>query len=122
MANPPKVTLWHALRDVLIASMNKGLFLPTVAFLTTIAMILKMPAQDVSRLAFEILKKLENGDLVGYVLSVLLTSGWYVHSKYQRRSIVAEQRRISEERNEWQNRALRGNIESSEKPRKRGKR
>jgi hypothetical protein len=119
---PAKVTLWQMLRDVLIASMNKGQFLVALSFLLVVIIILKMPSQDVSRLAFEVVQKLENGRLLGYFLSILLSGGWYAHAKYQRRSIAGEQDRLANERNEWQNRALEGGIKSSGTRRKvRGK-
>jgi hypothetical protein len=120
--NNVKVTIWHMLRDVLIASMNKGQFLLTLSFLLVVIVIIKMPSEAVSRLASEIMQKLENYELVGYVLSVTLGGGWYIHSKYQRRRMAGEIHRISDERDEWQKRALGGNIESSDKPRKGKKR
>jgi ABC-type multidrug transport system permease subunit len=101
------------LRDILIASMNKGQFPVAIIALVLIVMILKMPAADVSRLVFHVLGLLERGSLLGYCLSSVLGMGWLLHARFQRRLIQDEMRRISEQRTSLQARALGKRIRSS---------
>ena len=77
-----------------------------------------MPPQDVSKLVFQIFDMLANGKLLGYVLFSLVSVGWFVHAKWQRRIMSEEIDRVSQERNLLQEKAIDAPIESSE-PRKR---
>ena len=108
-----KVTFWHMLRDVLIASLNKGQFLVALSFLVVIIILLKMPGQDVSRLAFEVVQKLENGRLLGYLMTILISGGWFTHAKWQRRRIATELTRLADERNKLQKKSITGKVTSS---------
>ena len=101
------------IRDVLIASMNKGQFIPALVAISFITMLIRMPAEGVERLAFQILFHLEKWDLIGYVLTVMALSGWAFHAKWQRRVIHSEMERLSEERNRLQAEATTAAIEST---------
>lgn len=90
-----------ALRDVLIASINKGQFPFAILGLILLALIMKMPPEDVSRLVDGV----ERGSLFGYLLSLLLLAGWYVHARYQR-VITQELERMAAERNMLQGKNL----------------
>lgn len=117
MAKPPgvkKIGFWHMVRDVLIASLNKGQFLVALLGMMIMLMIVKMPAADVSRLMFEVVGKLESGYLAGYLLSIILGGGWFAHAKFQRRIIQNELNRIAEQRTELQRKQL-GKVKSSKK-------
>lgn len=109
-----KVTAAQAVRDVLVASLNKGQFLPALLALLFAIMLVRMPSEDVSRLVFQILADLKNGQLLGYALALISTAGWAFHVKWQRRVITAEMRRVTRERNELQAQATPAEIESSE--------
>lgn len=101
-----KINFWKMLRDVLIAAMSKGqLPLATVALLFII-MILKMPGEDVSKLAFNFLALLGKGGILGGVLFVLSLTGWAIHAKWQRRVFGREVDRLAHERNNWQRKVL----------------
>lgn len=95
-----------ALRDVLIASINKGQFPFAILGLVVLTLILKMPSGDVSKLVFRLVDGVERGSFLGYLLSLLLLVGWYVHARYQRRVIAAEIERMAAERNTLQSRNL----------------
>ena len=119
MANKPRGTtsqslnFWAMMNNVIIASLGKGQLLPVLLFFAFIMMLLKMPSADVSVLMFAILAGLEKGSLLGYVLAVALVFAWFLHVKWQRRRFEAEMRRMAAKRDELQERALPGLIESS---------
>jgi hypothetical protein len=95
-----------ALREVLIASINKGQFPFAMLGLVLLALIVKMPSEDVSELVFRLVDGVERGSLLGYLLSLFVLAGWYVHARYQRRVIAREIGRIAAERNMLQGRKL----------------
>jgi len=72
------------------------------------------PPADISKLIFNIVDKFERGYYVGYGLSVVLTIGWFIHSRAQRKVITAEMKRIAEERNRYQRGQLGNDLGSSE--------
>jgi hypothetical protein len=96
----------NALRDVLIASINKGQFPFAILGLLLLTLIVKMPPEDVSKLVFRLVDGVERGSLLGYLLSLLFLVGWYVHARYQRRVITAEIERMAAERNTLQSKNL----------------
>jgi hypothetical protein len=102
------------LRDVLVASINRGQFPVAILGLIIIAVILKMPAGDVSKLVFRSLGLTEHGSVLGYMFAAASAAGWYLHVRHLRRLISDEMRRISEERSEMQARALRARGKSNE--------
>ena len=103
------------LRDVLVASMNKGQFPFAVCALIFIVMILRMPAADVSRLMFHLVNLAERGQIIGWILAVLELAAWFFHSRRQRRLITSEMRRMAKERNEHQARTIGSHrVKSSE--------
>ena len=109
--NHPGVTVAQAVRDVLIASLNKGQFPVALLTLVILSLIWKMPSEDVSTLVFMMFTRLEYW---GYPLSVLAFGGWFFHARRQRRLIVAELERISHERDKVQEKTLGNRVKSSE--------
>ena len=107
------VNFWEMIRDVLIASFNKGQFPAVVVALILLACVLKMPPADVSKFAFEVLKELKEYHLVGDFLSVALIFAWFLHAKFQRRYHLNEIKRISEERNRLQSDKAGVKVQSS---------
>ncbi len=101
------------MNNVILASLSKGQLIPVLVFFAFILMVFKMPSADVSKLSFAILSDLETGWLLGYVLTVAVTSGWYFHARWQRRGFEAEMRRMAGKRDETQERALPDLVESS---------
>jgi hypothetical protein len=108
------VGFYQMLRDVLIASINKGQFPWAILAMIVIAVIFRMPPDDVSKLAFRVLDALERGALLGYALAFFATAGWFFHSRYQRRIITVELNRMSKQRNQLQAHKLGNKIRSSE--------
>jgi hypothetical protein len=113
-----KVSLFEFLRDVLIASMNKGQFPAALIAMIVLSMIWRMPPADVSKLVFRLFDVAQEKSLVGYVAAVIFLFGWLFHTRYQRRLITREMQRISNERNQLQARELGKRIKSSEVGRK----
>ena len=106
------------LRDVLVASLNKGQFVIAVAALIIVVMLVRMPPEDVTKLAFEIIHKLSSGNLVGYALAVVLALCWYIHAKKQRRNCEEELKRLTGERTKLQKQTLGKKVVSSQAPNK----
>lgn len=94
--------------------MAKGQFPLALVAMVFVVMILKMPPQDVSRLMFQLEADISNGKLTGFLLSFLLGGGWFVHARWQRRTITSEVSRIGEEKSKLQGHHLDVKIESSE--------
>ena len=92
------IGLAQAVRDVLVASINKGQFPLAVVGGIIALLIFKMPPDDVSRLVFDVLDMLHRWGLVGYIASFLGFGGWFFHAKWQRRMFSGEMQRISETR------------------------
>ncbi|HEY6019995.1 MAG TPA: hypothetical protein VIY48_08870 [Candidatus Paceibacterota bacterium] len=110
-----QIGFWHAVRDIFVASINKGQFPLAVMAAIGVLVISKMPSEDVSKLVFEVLGMLHRSELVGYFLSVFGFGGWYFHTKWQRQMITNEMRRISEVRTIAQGSKIgNGLIKSSE--------
>jgi hypothetical protein len=102
------------LRDVLIASMNKGQFPLALSALIFVILIIKMPPKDVSTLVFRLLDGAEAKKLLGWALTVIMTAVWYLHTRSLRRWCAAELERISNERNTLQRKTLgNGLVKSS---------
>lgn len=90
------------MRDVLVASMNKGQFSSAMLGMILLVIVFRMPSNDIGDIARVVVDKLISGSIVGWGLSLVLTISWYFHAKWQRRNIHEEMRRISSERTELQ--------------------
>lgn len=111
---PKGIGFFHMLRDVLVASINKGQFPWAILAMIVISIIWKMPPQDVSEFAFRVLDSLERRVILGYAIACVLAVGWFLHSRYQRRIITGELNRVSTQRNQLQEQTLGNRIRSSE--------
>lgn len=83
--HPVQVTWAQAFRDVLVASINKGQFLVAIVGIIFLVMVVKMPEQDVSKLAFKIVEDLKTLHLLGYALFFVTLGFWYLHAQLMRR-------------------------------------
>jgi len=83
--HPVGVTWAQAVRDVLVASINKGQFLVAIVGIIFLVIVVKMPEKDVSKLAFEIVEDLKTLHLLGYALFVVTLGFWYLHAQLMRR-------------------------------------
>jgi hypothetical protein len=104
------------LRDIFVASINRGQFLLAIVGGLLALVIVKMPGDDVSRLVFRLVESIESGKILGYVLAMVLAIGWFWHARWQRRMITEEMHRIGQQRTEAQSKAgLAKKLKSSEK-------
>ncbi len=109
-----KINIWVMLRDVLIASINKGQLPIAIVGLFILILAIKMPSEQAGKLISELLDLAIKGKLLGYVLFVGAVFGWLIHTKRQRRTITKEIRRIGDEKTKLQEKLAPKLIESSE--------
>ncbi len=93
-----KIGFWGAIRDVSIASMNKGQFPLFIVAALIALMMFKMPAEDVSKLMFTLVGMYKSTHAVGWTLGIISSLGWFLGTKRLRRIHSAEVRRIAEEK------------------------
>ena len=110
---PQDVGFFQMLRDVLVASINKGQFPIAILGMIILTMIARMPEQEVAKLVFVILERLTSGSLLGYILWLVTITGWAFHARYQRKIISDEMERLSQERTSLQKQQLGNSIKSS---------
>jgi hypothetical protein len=109
------------MNNVILAALAKGQLLPILLFFVIIIMVLKMPFADVSRLAFSVLADLEKGWLLGYVLTPVAVLGWQWQVRWQRRKYEGRLREMAKARDDAQEHALPGLLESSTPSKQKGK-
>ena len=97
-----ETNMWWFLRDVFIASINKGQFPMAIVGLIFVILVLKMPSQDVSALVRDIFSSLKKTVGVSYSLNATLVIGWGLHSRWQRRQISHEMERMGREKTRLQ--------------------
>lgn len=107
------INFWQMVRDVLIAALSKGQFPLALLGFILMLIIVKMPGDKVSELAFEIFKELKSQNLIGIVISPIIGMGWFFHIRWQRRIFTKEIHRVSEERNHYQQKLIGENVNSS---------
>lgn len=104
---------WRALSDVFIASMNKGQFPIAIVGIIFLAIIIKMPPDDVSILAKDILQSLKNFRLMGWLLSVILAFLWFFSNKRLRKTSSKEVSRIGDQKTDLQEKLVLRKLDSS---------
>lgn len=107
------IGFWHMVRDVLVASMNKGQAPLFLSFGVIFLMVWRMPPEDVSKLVFRLVGRFEQWHIWGWVLSGIMLVGWITHVKVQRQIIVGEMRRMGSARTALQRDKLGKLIKSS---------
>lgn len=107
------MTFFQMLRDVLVASLNRGQFPMAIMGLIVVIAICRMPPPDLARLMFRLLDATEVRKYGGYALSVIIAVAWAIHSRRQRREMAAEMIRLSEQRTRLEHLTLDGQIRSS---------
>ena len=116
MAKAPtavKVTFWHFLRDVFVASINKGQFPLAILALILSIYALRVPPDVLAEHGREVLRGLQNGYLVGYAFWISTVAGWYLTAKSLRRKHYDELIRIAGEKKELQKQQLGSKVKSS---------
>ena len=90
--------MWRAISTVLVASMNKGLFVPACMFFVILVMLLKTPSTYFPT----IWTALVDYKMWGYILTVMAVTGWGMNVRYLRRVHHNEMTRISSEKTKLQ--------------------
>lgn len=108
-----KIGFWTMIRDVLIAALNKGQFPLAMLGVIVIVMVMKMPGEDVSKLANKLLDGFRDYTLVGWFSAPAALLAWALHAKLQRSQWTQEMDRVTNERNRLQERLLGKSLESS---------
>lgn len=112
------VNFWAMMNNVIITSLVRGQVLPVLLFFLLLTMILKMPSEDTTKVLATTWHGLRSGYLVGYGLSFALVASWQWHVRWQRKNYEARLREIVKARDDAQEHALPGLLESSNKPTK----
>jgi hypothetical protein len=108
-----KVTFWHFLRDVFIASINKGQFPVAILGLILAIYCLRVSPDVLAQHGREILQGLAQSYLIGYALFIGIVPIWYAHTRSLRKKHYLELKRIAEEKTEVQKSKLGSKIKSS---------
>lgn len=108
-----KPNLWGMLRDIGVSSLNKGQFPIAIGGAIIIILIIKMPSEDASKLIFDLLSLFVRTHIIGWVLAFVLSIGWFLHVKSNRRIHTEEMRRVTDEKNRLQEILLSKKLSSS---------
>ena len=108
-----KIGFFHMIRDVLVASINKGQFLVALVGAIVFLFIWRIPAQDLTLLAREIGAGLQEWSVIGWLLFALVSLSWCVFAIRSRRIYRAEIRRVSAEKSDLQKKLLGTDAPSS---------
>lgn len=109
----PKVTLWEAAQNVLIAAMERGQLLGIGLLFCVLLIIARLPADELSLFVRTILNGFAGYYYIGYAVAGAAVIGWRAHVQRLIKKHELEEKRIAEERNILQQRALPGLLASS---------
>lgn len=110
-----KMSWAQAVRDMVVSSINKGQLPLFGIFFVFCLLILKMPAEDVSALVFELAKALNEGESIAYILLCITLVAWYAHAKFMRKAFSDEAARIGNEKSDLQSKMAGVKFGSSDK-------
>jgi uncharacterized membrane protein len=102
--------MWRAISTVLVAAMNKGLFVPACIFFLVLVMLLKTPSDYFPTLW----KALGDYKEWGYILAILALTGWGMNVRYLRRVHHNEMSRVTTEKTKLQEEIAGRRLPSSE--------
>lgn len=112
--NPYRPNGWGMIKEIVIASMNKGQFLVAGLWLLLFILFLKLSQDQAYAILVNFCKLLVNGQIAGWVLFGIVVIAWFLHSKYQRRNFTREMKRIAQEKKDIQQSQLRTKLGSSQ--------
>lgn len=115
-----KLNGWAALKDIMIHSMDKGQFPLAIVGAIVGLIIWCLEPKDVSRLLDRILYNLTTLKGVSYLANIGLIVAWYIHAKWQRRSISIEMNRMGREKTRLQEHHTDTKLASTNPKKKRG--
>jgi hypothetical protein len=97
-----QLNFWGAASSIMIAAINRGQFPFALAALVLIVIILRLPQEDVSALAHQLIELVERMHILGFIAFGLTAILWYVHARWQREAISSEFEEIVKERDYFQ--------------------
>jgi hypothetical protein len=100
-----KIGLFHAIRDIGVASVNRGQLLLFGVILIMLISVCKMSGDQINDHFERILNFIERRYLLGYILWVATGTAYIVHARILIRKCYSEQTRIADERNKAQTQA-----------------
>lgn len=101
-----KVTIAQAVRDIVIASMNKGqLPLVFIGFYVLVILI-RIPDTEILHFLENFALALKNSCYWGYVMFILVTFGWFFSAKQMRKMHSDECHRIGKEKSSLQEKLI----------------
>lgn len=110
--NPYRPNGWGMIKEIVIASMNKGQFLTAGFWLLLLILCLKLSQDQAYTILMSFGKLLVNGQIAGWVLFGIVVIAWFFHSKYQRRNFTREMKRIAQEKKDIQQSQLLGSSQN----------
>jgi hypothetical protein len=116
-----KLNFWAMMNNVIITALSRGQLLPILLFFAFVTMIVKMPPSDVTGVMLRFLSGLETGRLLGYLLFIVAIASWQWHARWQRRNYEQRLRDMATARDDAQEHALPGLLESSIPTKQKGK-
>lgn len=104
----------QAIRDMVVASIDRGQLPIFGLFMVMLIFAWRMPADDLSRLIFEILGMIKEGDIYGWASCSIALLGWFMHAKHMRSEFFKEAERIGKEKSALQSKVAGVAFQSSE--------
>lgn len=98
----PPVTMWQALRDVMIKAIDKGIWLPFFVCLIFGYLIYRLPDNRVGEIVEKIVDGFASGALLGWLLLIVAIILWSQHVKLIRRLYSKDMERVGKEKTELQ--------------------
>lgn len=109
------VTWAQAWRDVMIRAMSSGQLVPITISIILMIAAWRLPAGELSRLAFSIVNGFIDHSLVGWILCGILALAWSWHARVMRRCFSSEAQRIGNEKTKYQQRQTNHALGTSDK-------
>jgi hypothetical protein len=109
-----KPNIWASIRDISLAAINKGQFPVLLMGSCMVILLCRLPSSDLSKFAHELLEEFRYHEGLGWIGTVLLSTGWWMHARFQRKTFEKEMRRIAAEKKGMQEKGLDKRLGSSD--------
>lgn len=113
--NKRKLTWADIVNNALMKLISTGQLPLVLMLLVILVLIYRTPAESVPQAWVVLGEMLDRHSGLGYALGGISAAGWAVHTKLQRRKFEKELERVSEERNEAQQKYFTRKLDSSKK-------
>ena len=113
---PGKRNWEDVVENIILESIRKGQLLTAGIVSIFIIIVSRLSPEDLGKLVLRILEAMESRCLLGYVLGILVITGWILHTRWLNSKYKKEIDRLSELRNNLQERLFGKIIQSSEVP------